>query len=198
MKNHWLRGMLLGVSLALLLSGGAALAQQQLTAVVDKDCLPCWPGVWGPEEDPTPAYIAAVTISNVNPQALLCGQATPSGFDEWLCSPEPYGASSALLSFAAGCDEELCFWDGELSGEPVDCAPFLLGQWTLGFWQEGKNNFTSLQQPPDVMPASVTFRLAEVCEVPVEFVPEWGSVALLGSGLVGLAGYATLRWRTRE
>ena len=30
-----------------------------------------------------------------------------------------------------------------------------------------------------------------------EFVPEWGSVALLGSGLAGLAGYATLRWRRR-
>ena len=39
-----------------------------------------------------------------------------------------------------------------------------------------------------------------------EFVPEWGSIALLGSGLTGLAGYATLRlrsgqalrWRSRE
>jgi hypothetical protein len=30
-----------------------------------------------------------------------------------------------------------------------------------------------------------------------EFVPEWGSIALLGSGLAGLAGYATLRWRKR-
>jgi hypothetical protein len=30
-----------------------------------------------------------------------------------------------------------------------------------------------------------------------EFVPEWGSVALLGSGLAGLAGYASLRWRKR-
>jgi hypothetical protein len=32
----------------------------------------------------------------------------------------------------------------------------------------------------------------------VEFVPEPGSLLLLGSGLMGLAGYAGLRWRTRE
>ena len=38
---------------------------------------------------------------------------------------------------------------------------------------------------------------ASVCRA-MEFVPEPGTILLLGTGLAGLAGYATLRWRTRE
>lgn len=33
--------------------------------------------------------------------------------------------------------------------------------------------------------------------VQAAFVPEWGTLALLGSGLAGLAGYARLRWRKK-
>lgn len=51
------------------------------------------------------------------------------------------------------------------------------------------------QQPAGV-PTWAGMLCLDPCEV--EFVPEPGSILLLGSGLAGLAGYAGLRWRTRK
>lgn len=64
------------------------------------------------------------------------------------------------------------------------------GWWPAALWPGGP-----LVPLPDA--------LAEVClaEEPVveeEFVPEPGSIALLATGLAGLSGYATLRWRSRH
>jgi hypothetical protein len=60
-----------------------------------------------------------------------------------------------------------------------------LGKWFYRLWQDipGRPNPS----------AQAHWIVAEVCEV--DFVPELGTILLLGGGL---AGYAGLRWRTRD
>jgi hypothetical protein len=83
-----------------------------------------------------------------------------------------------------------CVYLGVYVGSEEDFSEELLvygaGEWPEGLFPAGEK--------PDV--------LGEVClaEEPVgeEFVPEPGSMALLGTGLAGLGGYAALRWRSRR
>ena len=106
MRKNWLRGILLGLSMGLLLSGGVALS----------------------------------------------------------------GSLGIDVLFAESCEED---FDGD--GIP-DCE--------------------------DECPEQPGPRSNDGCPLPQEpeedFVPELGTIMLLGSGLAGMAGYATLRWRTRE
>ena len=198
MKRHWLRGLLLGVSLALLLAGGVALAQA-LRVAVDPDCFVCTPRAdWPPSE----GQFVTLTFSGYQTTDWLCGRLMMEDtlWDEGCWDPELAGPP-CTATFAVRCEDLYVDMETTCMGAMVDrdvagsfsvsaLPPAVYGNWTWTLWQEDEGE--------DVVagPVKATFRFAEVCDV--EFVPEPGSILLLGSGLAGLAGYATLRWRTRE
>jgi hypothetical protein len=78
-------------------------------------------------------------------------------------------------------------------------------RWMLAeFWGQtaaGGSAYTAAGWPADpVDEPDYSGDCSVLCLNPCEeeFVPETGTILLLGSGLAGLAGYATLRWRMRE
>jgi hypothetical protein len=189
MTKHWLRGILLGVSLALLLAGGVALAQT-LTVDIDKDCLECWPG---PYDQPIPdEYAAQLTLDGWDPTELLCHNVYLNG--EPMYSPPPCGLPPAEPPpyvepewFWLPCDMTVVMGASFAHDLEVDANGIAdyYGEWKIVVWQPGTDNLDA-----DI------WLFAEVCEE--EFVPEAGTMVLLGSGLAGLAGYATLRLRSER
>jgi hypothetical protein len=185
MKRRWLRGMLLGVSLVLLLAGGVALAQGMMYVEVGKPCITCFPG---DPEDVTAEYLLPVTVGGWGEAREICGEVTsPVGPLFGDCNP-PWDDDPHTGLFGLTCDLQLICEDEVFcpDGDAVSLVALedLYGTWTI--------EVGSL----DLLHDSATFLFAEVCEA--EFVPEPGTIALLGSGLAGLAGYATLRWRARS
>ncbi len=200
MKRHWLRSMLLGLSLALLLAGGAALAQG-LSITADQACFECWPRTagWPPPDD----HILELTLNGYDTDDLVCARVLIDGenWDESCWGPAQDPPCTILLAVecqtmiaysSTDCWEE--YGEAALGGDvALSQMEVVYGDWTFRLWQEEYDDGVSAGP----VFANVTF--AEDCTpVAEEFVPEPGSIMLLGSGLAGLAGYATLRWRTRE
>jgi len=205
MKKHWLRGVLMGVSLALLLSGGVALAQDVTTSWDDTTM----PAV------PTGTYHTDIDNENNahsgNPDDDMgLGPAV----DQAVCGDDPYHpiefrigspGGEVVLSIAAydveplggGLDEEVrVYFNGDYVGNLVVGPESSV--WTV-------SSFDVVATGNDLIEAEVVtegacFGVAWGALEPVEemFVPEPATLMLLGSGLAGLAGYATLRWRARQ
>ncbi len=188
MNKHWLRGLSLGVGVALLLSGGVALAQD-LFLSVEKDCVECWPGRGSPTED---RYLLPFTMGGWDTNYPLCEHVTIDGEllgDICIDSYPPTDPHSDF--FWIYCEKGPVPTPLLYGGEPsiANVPPDPLGQWKVEFYQE-------IPEEPDPH-TEASFLVAEDCAAAM-FVPEQGSILLLGSGLAGLAGYATLRWRMRE
>ncbi len=196
MDRHWLRGLLLGVSLALLLGGGVALAAMAVKA--DQECFVCCPitlPVSMEQFELPPECVVEFTITGLNANWDVCdAMLTPVG---WIWPEDCFGESpppTIMWEFGVTCEGRWLFpGDDTVShagaeAQVIDGVESLYGDWTYKAWQEDEGGVQA-------GPVYLNLRFAEVCEE--EFVPEPGSILLLGSGLAGLAGYATLRLRSR-